>query len=394
MVQNSAKLTQEEEKWLTDAKVQALKFSRKWVFLFFQRQKVKRRRITRDLKDIPSETTVRLIMGAAQQKICNGGYLPHQIINLDETAINWGLGPTYVYCAGSADRGEQEITDVKSRVTSIIMVAANGDFLTVFYIFKHSKTSDESPDQTKMTVIKNLFLKKGFTYADGWEMKVWERELTIEKKVRNTTVSKTAVHKVIYIKHQESGDIITSQHKAWNDKVRMAMCIDLILKPEAVKRGGKLFLWQDNCAVHKVSCLEEIYKEANVMVDYLPPNMTYILQVLDLVVNGPLKAHIRRLRAERIYEYFQEFKNLYEVEKLKAKESRKMPKWQCPKPSLHQCIRDLMALFKNGAFITHKFKTSIKESFQATGCAPKGHNSYQQYSASSNKGNLQIKWNN
>ena len=89
MVQNSAKLTQEEEKWLTDAKVQALKFSRKWVFLFFRRQKVKRRRITRDLKDIPSETTVRLIMGAAQQKNCNGGYLPHQIINLDETAINW-----------------------------------------------------------------------------------------------------------------------------------------------------------------------------------------------------------------------------------------------------------------------------------------------------------------
>jgi len=149
---------------------------------------VKRRRITRDLKDIPSETTVRAIMGAAQQRISNNGYLPHQIINLDETAINWGLGPTYVYCAGNADRGEQEIT--------------------VFYIFKHSKTSDESPDQT-----------------------------------------------------------------------------------EAIKRGGKLILWQDNCAVHKVSCLDDIYTAANVMVDYLP-------QVLDLVVNGPcMKKRSSKLRS-------------------------------------------------------------------------------------------------
>lgn len=48
------------------------------------------------------------------------------------------------------------------------------------------------------------------------------------------------------------------------------------------------------------------------------------------------------------------------------------------------------AIQKRSICITHKFKTSIKESFQATGCAPKGHNAYQQYSASSNKGNLQI----
>ena len=36
--------------------------------------------------------------------------------------------------------------------------------------------------------------------------------------------------------------------------------------------------------VHKGDCLDAIYEEANVEVGYLPPNMTYILQVLDLVV--------------------------------------------------------------------------------------------------------------
>ena len=46
----------------------------------------------------------------------------------------------------------------------------------------------------------------------------------------------------------------------------------------------------DNCGVHKGDCLDAIYEEANVEVGYLPENMTYILQVLDLVVNGPIKA--------------------------------------------------------------------------------------------------------
>jgi len=40
--------------------------------------------------------------------------------------------------------------------------------------------------------------------------------------------SNEALHKVTYtIIHRDTGTIITSQHKAWNDKVRMAMCIIL-----------------------------------------------------------------------------------------------------------------------------------------------------------------------
>ena len=41
---------------------------------------------------------------------------------------------------------------------------------------------------------------------------------------------------------------------------------------------------------------------------FLPKNMTGELQVLDLVVNGPLKAHIRKNRANALYSSFQEYK--------------------------------------------------------------------------------------
>ena len=36
--------------------------------------------------------------------------------------------------------------------------------------------------------------------------------------------------------------------------------------------------------------------------------MTAALQVLDLVVNGPIKAHIKNKRAMRLYDSFQTFK--------------------------------------------------------------------------------------
>jgi len=216
-------------------------------------------------------------MSKAQQRIVSGGYLPHQIVNLDETAVNWGLGPTHVYCAQNADRGEQEITDEKARVTAILMVAANGEFLPIFYIFKHSKSSENSPDQTRMSVITSLQKKQGFKQENGWELYIWERMMTIKNKQK---ISITSQHRVRYLKHRVTGHIITSQYKAWNDSIRMAMCIDLILKPESEKRGNKLFLWQDNFSAHKTSCLDSIYSEANIETDYLPPNMTYILQVI------------------------------------------------------------------------------------------------------------------
>ena len=56
----------------------------------------------------------------------------------------------------------------------------------------------------------------------------------------------------------------------------------------------------DNVGCHKMDVLKEIFAEACVDVGFLPPNMTQFLQVLDLVVNGPLKAHIRRLLVKQV----------------------------------------------------------------------------------------------
>ena len=97
-----------------------------------------------------------------------------------------------------------------------------------------------------------------------------------------------------------------------------------------------------------MNTLHQIFTEACVEVGYLPPNMTQFLQVLDLVVNGPLKAHIRLLRAENLLKYFREYKHSYNVELEKPIDQRVTPKWNPPKPSMEECILKVMELVTTG----------------------------------------------
>ena len=124
----------------------------------------------------------------------------------------------------------------------------------------------------------------------------------------------------------------------------------------------------DNVGCHKMDVLKEIFAEACVDVGFLPPNMTQFLQVLDLVVNGPLKAHIRHLRAQNLLAYFKSYKLLYNAELQKDENIRVMPKWSPPKPSVQECILKVMELLSEGGDLTtEKAKASITNTFISTG---------------------------
>ena len=51
-----------------------------------------------------------------------------------------------------------------------------------------------------------------------------------------------------------------------------------------------------------------VFAEWGIATENLPPNMTDVLHVMDLVVNGPLKAHMRRFRCAALFHYFQSWK--------------------------------------------------------------------------------------
>ena len=53
------------------------------------------------------------------------------------------------------------------------------------------------------------------------------------------------------------------------DTVGMVMMCDLLLEPILTQRGGLLMVWH-NCGAHKVCCVQEVYRAANVVLEVLP----------------------------------------------------------------------------------------------------------------------------
>lgn len=176
-----------------------------------------------------------------------------------------------------------------------------------------------------------MFKKEGFTSLNGWS---WQKELT------NNSV--TAIHKCTYIIHQTTGYVITSLCKAWNDTVRMVMWYELVMHPIKTKLG-KMLLWCDNCSSHRTSSVRDTIHETGIDVAFLPPNMTSELQVLDLVVNGPIKSHIKNKRAERLYDSFQKYKLERMADADLQSDQRTSPDFFPPKPSMNEGMQDLIS---------------------------------------------------
>ena len=56
----------------------------------------------------------------------------------------------------------------------------------------------------------------------------------------------------------------------------------------------------DNFSAHRTSDIDTLRTERNVYAAMYPENMTAHLQVLDLIVNGPIKRHIRACRSHEL----------------------------------------------------------------------------------------------
>jgi hypothetical protein len=362
IIVNAAKAVQASDRWINDEKIKILELTSKWVRKFLTRANMRRRKITTDDKKVPTDEEITRIMNIGQALYREYGHTKDTTINMDETAFTYAIGPEYMYCPPDQQRAQNiGIPNTMLRITAVVAVSGNGEFVPLFVIIKHSVSSEERPDQSGMRVIQDLHKKnKGFGTDDGWELIKWTKELTI-KGVTNT-------HACYYIINEVTGHVITSQYKAWNDSIRMIMWLETVVKPLKEKLG-KLMIWFDNCGCHKTAIVDEVISELSVQIACLPPNMTGILQVLDLVVNGPLKAHTRNLRGARIVESFKEFSKEYRKEAAKDVHERTLPAFHPPKPEMLEGIKDLFDLLANG-FKEIGFVEGIKRSFVSTGCVP------------------------
>ena len=73
---------------------------------------------------------------------------------------------------------------------------------------------------------------------------------------------------------------------------------------------------------------------------------------MDLIVNGPVKAGIRRARCDELFDFFQNWK----IQRLQALAQKKpLPKFQPPKPKVADGLR-IVCKVCNETFETEKFK--------------------------------------
>ena len=90
-----------------------------------------------------------------------------------------------------------------------------------------------------------------------------------------------------------------------------------------------MILW-DNVSSHRTAVVVENYMKWGIDLEFLLPVSTKTCQVADLIMNGPIKANGRQMRALRQYNYFQEF-----AERVRSGET---VKWEPPPIPLHEGI--------------------------------------------------------
>ena len=342
---------------------------------FLSRAEMRKRKATTELKIRPTTLKIHEAMGRGKEIYTKMELDPKHVHNFDETAITYGIGPVHIYIPKSQGRAAQAPgTNVKARITAVVSFSGDGKPDPLMFIIRHSvKINANRPDQTNAKVISSLHKDVGFREEDGWQKITWNRSLAIDNITKE--------YKCIYLIHSEKGHVICSQHKAWNDTIRMAMYIDLIMKPLHDKNGGKSLTWADNCGCHKTPCIEALMKELGLSMALLPPNMTDVLQVIDLVVNGPIKQHIRTKRAERIVDYFKEYKVQFQANP----NNLDLRKFNPPKATMKQGILDIINLFET-VFSQQKFAEGVHRSFESTGMIPTSSINWAEYRSSTTSG--------
>ena len=186
---------------------------------------------------------------------------------------------------------------------------------------------------------------------------MWERVLAVPSKQTGAAPTPTRCKRP-FLMHSVEKHVITCQNRAWMDAAGMAMLCDVLIGPLYADVGGALIVW-DNCGPHKVPAVKEVYDYWNIKTCELPSRCTSELQVLDLVVNGPLKAAIRRHRTCELFNYFQTWK----YERVKAiAEGNELPSFAPPVPRLAEGLNALFVALR-GRLASPEFISSLARVF-------------------------------
>jgi hypothetical protein len=154
------------------------------------------------------------------------------------------------------------------------------------------------------------------------------------------------------------------------------MWIDVQLGPWAQRMQRRVLLVWDNCGSHLTAPVIATMKEHHIATEPLPVNMTDLLQPMDLTVNGPLNAAVRRERCRALFFAMQSWRMAHltveNAELLKPVEERKpivYAEFNPPKPTIYDGLRTLFKTL-TVRFTTPSFRAGLARTFVYVGLAP------------------------
>ena len=315
IVRAAAIATRTADKWNNNLQLKKLVFSDNWVRRWMRDMDLTRLRVTSVVKpNKPSNDYVRAHYKAIQKQIDEGGFQDDDIFNPDETATRPGAAPLYQLTFKNM-RAAAINPNSMLKFTSMLAGSAAGNMLPSFNIIKCTIRQTTTPvttpsstrgrkvssfgDLSSSRVLDSLLITVGFRNQDGWTKALWKRTLNL--KVNGVKSSREYVRP--YLIHRDTGTVITIHNSAWMDSVGLCMWADVVVKPWANGKK-KLMVW-DNCPSHCVEDVIQFFKDIDVEVAFLPKNMTDTLQPMDLAVNGPLKARMRKVRGVHLFQQVQ-----------------------------------------------------------------------------------------
>jgi hypothetical protein len=115
----------------------------------------------------------------------------------------------------------------------------------------------------------------------------------------------------------------------------------------------------DNCGPHKTPAVEQAFILAGWKVMFFPPNMTHLLQPMDLVVNSVVKSAMRKRRIGHLMKYFRTYQaECRQVQRLQP--PLPLPAFNPPSPTIAHGL-DGMFEMREQSLLKDSFKLSLSQ---------------------------------
>lgn len=151
----------------------------------------------------------------------------------------YAAAPKNQYVPQDEARGSTPEADEKARFTRLEKGAADRSMAPSMHLIKCS-TKKGQTDLTQTRVVHNFYKLPGSTAQDGWELKLWEKVMTVSEKEKGVDVNYTITFKRPYISHKEKLCLVTCEDRAWINTAGVAMWVELVVGSHVRKaRGGR-----------------------------------------------------------------------------------------------------------------------------------------------------------